>query len=129
MKQCPVVHFEMPAKDSKRMANFYASVFGWHTQDMGKEMGDYVLAGTVASDQNGRPTQAGGINGGLYPKTDDSDITSVVISVDDIDEYCEKVKKAGCKLLNEKVKIPGVGWYVSFIDTEGNKVSMLQAEM
>ncbi len=32
MKMNPVVHFEMPAEDRKRMADFYAKVFGWKTQ-------------------------------------------------------------------------------------------------
>ena len=26
-----VVHFEMPAEDQKRMADFYTKVFGWKT--------------------------------------------------------------------------------------------------
>jgi predicted enzyme related to lactoylglutathione lyase len=29
-------------------------------------------------------------------------------------------------VLGEPMEIPGVGHYVSFIDTEGNRVSMLQ---
>ena len=29
MKMNPVVHFEMPAENRKRMGSFYASVFGW----------------------------------------------------------------------------------------------------
>lgn len=28
-KMNPVVHFEMPAKDKKRVADFYSKVFGW----------------------------------------------------------------------------------------------------
>jgi uncharacterized protein len=28
----PVVHFEMPYDDRQRMAQFYASAFGWQTQ-------------------------------------------------------------------------------------------------
>ncbi len=32
-KMNPVVHFEMPAKDRKRMAGFYSEVFGWKAQD------------------------------------------------------------------------------------------------
>ena len=36
------------------------------------------------------------------------------------------VKDAGGTILGEPWEIPGTGWYVSFIDTEGNKVSMLQ---
>ena len=30
MKMNPVVHFEMPADDSRRMADFYTKVFGWY---------------------------------------------------------------------------------------------------
>ena len=43
----PVVHFEMPAQDRKRMAQFYTRAFGWQTQMMGPEMGDYVVVTTV----------------------------------------------------------------------------------
>jgi predicted enzyme related to lactoylglutathione lyase len=28
-KMNPVVHFEMPAKDNKRVADFYTKAFGW----------------------------------------------------------------------------------------------------
>ena len=53
-KMCPVVHFEMPAENQNRMADFYASVFGWKTEMLGPEMGDYVLATTIEKDSNGR---------------------------------------------------------------------------
>jgi hypothetical protein len=50
MKMNPVVHFEMPAEDKKRMAGFYTKVFGWQTQMLGPEMGDYVLATTTETE-------------------------------------------------------------------------------
>jgi len=37
-----------------------------------------------------------------------------------------KVTAAGGKVLGEPMDIPGVGRYVAFFDTEGNRVSMLQ---
>ena len=37
-----------------------------------------------------------------------------------------KVAEAGGKVLGEPMQIPGVGQYVAFVDTEGNRVSMLQ---
>jgi uncharacterized protein len=37
-----------------------------------------------------------------------------------------QVTEAGGKVLGEPMEIPGVGQYVSFFDTEGNRVSMLQ---
>ncbi len=66
----PVVHFEMPAEDRKRMADFYTKVFGWKTQQLGEDMGNYVLAITIDSDEKG-PKKPGAINGGFFQKTDD----------------------------------------------------------
>jgi predicted enzyme related to lactoylglutathione lyase len=124
----PVVHFEMPAEDKKRMADFYTHVFGWKTQMLGSEMGDYVLATTTEPDETGRPKNRGAINGGFFPKSDDKpgQYPSVVIAVEDIQEHMKEVEKAGGKVLGEPWDIPGVGLYVSFFDTEGNRVSMLQ---
>ena len=38
----------------------------------------------------------------------------------------QQVAQAGGEVLGEPVQIPGIGDYVSFMDTEGNRVSMLQ---
>lgn len=123
----PVVHFEMPAEDRNRMAAFYTEAFGWQTQMLGPDMGDYVLVTTTESDENG-PERPGAINGGFYPKRPDwpAQHPSVVIAVEDIEASMEKVAKAGGEVLGEPMEIPGVGRYVSFFDTEGNRVSMLQ---
>lgn len=43
----PVVHFEMPAKDKSRMRTFYETAFGWQTEQLGKEMGEYVVVTTI----------------------------------------------------------------------------------
>src|SRR5579884_2602043 len=124
----PVVHFEMPAEDRKRMANFYSKVFGWKTELMGPEMGEYVLVSTTETGKDGRPTTPGAINGGFYPKRADwpAQFPSVVIAVDDIKKSMKKVAQSGGQILGEPMEIPGVGQYVSFFDTEGNRVSLLQ---
>jgi predicted enzyme related to lactoylglutathione lyase len=124
----PVVHFEMPAEDRKRMADFYTKVFGWRTQQLGEDMGNYVLATTTDSDANGMPKNPGAINGGFFQKTDDkpAQYPSVVIAVEDIKEHLIKVEESGGKVLGEPMDIPGVGLYVSFFDTEGNRVGMIQ---
>jgi predicted enzyme related to lactoylglutathione lyase len=125
----PVVHFEMPYEDQKRAADFYAAAFGWQMQQMGEDMGKYIVATTTESDaKTGRPTQPGSINGGFFPKNSPNavPIPSVVIAVEDMKAAMKKVTDAGGKLLGEPVDIPGVGMYVSFEDTEGNRVSLLQ---
>ena len=122
-----VVHFEIPAEDRKRIANFYTKVFGWKTQQLGEDMGNYVLVTTTDSDENG-PKKPGAINGGFFQKTDDkpAQYPSVVIAVEDIKEHMMNVEKSGGKVLGEPMDIPGVGLYVSFFDTEGNRVGMIQ---
>jgi len=123
-----VVHFEMPAEDRNRVASFYTKAFGWRTQMLGEDMGNYVIATTTELDENGLPKRPGAINGGFFQKTKDmpAQYPSVVIAVDDIKESMKKVMDAGGKVLGEPMEIPGVGLYVSFFDTEGNRVSMLQ---
>jgi len=123
----PVVHFEMPYDDQVRMARFYRQAFGWQTQALGDEMGNYVLATTTETAESG-PERPGAINGGFFPKKPDwpAQHPSVVIAVDDVAASIKKVLQAGGTVLGEPMEIPGVGQYVSFVDTEGNRVSMLQ---
>ena len=128
MKMNPVVHFEMPYEDKNRMADFYAKSFGWKSEMMGPEMGEYVVTMTSEGDENGRPKSIGMINGGFYKKPADEmgKCPSVVISVDNIEESMKKVQEAGGKILSKPDNIPGVGLYASFMDTEGNRLSILQ---
>jgi predicted enzyme related to lactoylglutathione lyase len=137
----PVVHFEMGYKDRARMVTFYETVFGWKTRQMGDDMGNYVVAQTAETDENGMVQTKGAINGGFYQQTDDpiSQAPSVVVSVQDIQAAMKAVADAGGKILgtmNEKGEhtlepqmIPGVGLWISAMDTEGNRFSILQTKM
>ena len=122
-----VVHFEMPYENRQRMSKFYQTAFGWQTQELGPEMGDYVVVTTAESTENG-PIKPGAINGGFYQKKPDwpMQYPSVVIAVDDVVRSSEKIAAAGGTVLGEPMEIPGVGQYVSFTDSEGNRVSLLQ---
>lgn len=138
-KMNPVVHFEMGYKDRERMVKFYETVFDWKTQSMGPDMGNYVVAQTAETDENRMVQTKGAINGGFYQKTDDplSQAPSVVVSVEDIQAAIKAVEAAGGKILGgmdqkgehtlEPQMIPGVGLWISVMDTEGNRFSILQA--
>lgn len=127
-KPNPVVHFEMPAKDKKRVADFYSKVFGWNVQQLGPDMGNYVLAETAETGENRMPKKAGAINGGFFEYKDDDFNRGphLVISVDNLDESIKAVEDAGGKIEGEKMDIPNVGAYISFRDSEDNIVGMLQ---
>ena len=87
MSKNPVVHFEMPYKDAKRVSEFYSKAFGWGMNDAGKDMGGYVLAMTSETDEKGMNKTPGTINGGFY-NINDSEYKnpSVVISVENIEK-------------------------------------------
>lgn len=125
-KMDSVVHFEMPYEDKERLIKFYSQAFGWQMTKMGEEMGGYVTAATTETDANRMIRKPGAINGGFYPKDDNAPCPSVVVAVDDIREGMKRVVAAGGKVLADPVEIPGIGLYVSFLDSEGNRLSLLQ---
>ena len=134
----PVVHFEMGYKDKQRMVDFYSKVFGWQAKMMGPEMGNYVVVQTSETDEKGMVKKPGAINGGFYQKTENplSHAPSVVVAVGDIHAAMKEVEAAGGKILGamdqsgkqsmEPQNIPGVGLRISIMDTEGNRLSILQ---
>jgi len=128
MSKNPVVHFEMPYVNGKRVSEFYSKAFGWGMTDAGADMGHYVLAVTSPIDKKQMHLKKGAINGGFYKKAKNTNpYPSFVISVEDLKKGMAAVKKAGGKIIGKPQDIPGVGMWVVFKDSEGNKVSMLQA--
>ena len=125
MKMNPVVHFEMPYKNPKRVAKFYEKAFGWKMQYLPK-MGNYVLAHTSPMTKNNMHKEKGAINGGFYPKDDSYGGTHFVLAVQDLDKHIGIVKKSGGRIKGKPQDIPGIGKFVMFKDTEGNTVGMLQ---
>lgn len=132
MKMNPVIHFELSYEDKNRMTDFYKNAFSWQANMLGPEMGDYVVVMTTETDEKTQlPKTPGAINGGFFKRTKPGQYPSVVISVADIRAAMKQVTAAGGTIVGgqkpgEPDDIPGVGLYVSFIDTEGNKVGMLQ---
>ena len=124
----PVVHFEMPYENHERLSAFYSRAFGWQLNPLGQEYGNYVIAMTAESDECG--TKAPNtINGGFYDRKmcpDTQAVTQVVISVPNIEEAMQRVRDAGGRVVMDPMEIPNVGTYTVFLDSEGNRVAMLQ---
>lgn len=128
MGKNPVVHFEMPAKDRQRVSDFYTKAFGWEIQQTGPEMGNYLVAHTTETDENNMVKTPGTINGGFFGFKEEPgfDAPHVIISVENLEASIEDVKSSGGSIAGIIMEIPTVGRYVSFKDTEGNIVGMLQ---
>lgn len=117
-----VAYFELPADDVARASAFYNAVFGWHTPPMGN---GGVFALTTAADERGTPTEAGGINGDISPRSKGLDRPLIMILVDRVDVQLKAVGDAGGSVIHPPQKEADFGlvWAV-FSDTEGNHVGM-----
>ncbi len=124
-----VVHFEIPAQDLNRAKKFYSENFGWKLIQYGPEMGNYVLAQTGPTDENGMPQDKAFINGGLMNRDPSATSPVLVIAVEDADAAVAKVTKSGGKLVGEILDIPNVGRYARVQDTEGNVIGVIKPTM
>ena len=117
-----VVHFELPFDDAERANRFYAEVFGWESHKWEGPQ-EYYL-------QQTGPEEEPGIHGALAPRqsSENGHGTHIVIGVDDLDAYVERVIAAGCDIVTPRTAIPGVGWFADFRDTEDNVMGMFQRD-
>ena len=124
-----VVHFEIPAENLERAKKFYSENFGWKLNQLGPDMGNYVLVHTGPTDEEGMPQDRAFINGGLMPRDPSASSPVLVIAVADADQAVEKVKKSGGRLVGEILDIPNVGRYARVQDTEGNVIGVIKPTM
>jgi predicted enzyme related to lactoylglutathione lyase len=120
-----VVHFEIPFENKQRAMNFYTQCFGWQLQDM-PEM-NYVMANTVATGADFRPSEPGAINGGLFQRPKEAPGPVIYVGVGSVDEAIKKVQAAGGTVVTPKTPIPGMGAYARISDTEGNIVGLFES--
>ncbi len=86
---------------------------------------DYWLIGTVPVDDQRTPVRPG-VNGGMYKKTKRELKSINYFSVESADEYIEKIKKLGGKIITPKQEVPHVGWVAVAEDPEGNQFGIMQ---
>lgn len=118
-----VAWFELPADDVGRASTFYREVFGWTIPEMG---GGGVFALTIAADEQGNPTEPGGINGDIQPRSEGLSRPTIMIMVEDVKAHLKAVEDAGGKVVygpEDAREFGGPIWSV-FSDTEGNQVGV-----
>jgi uncharacterized protein len=119
-----VVHFEIPADDVERAQAFYREAFGWRIDSMPDF--NYSMVGTTATDEAGRPTEPGAINGGMLPRQDPITSPVVTIDVDDIDAALARIEKLGGKTVLARQAVGEMGFSAYFTDSEGNLLGLWQ---
>ncbi len=119
-----VVHFEVPFDDGPRAANFYREAFGWQLNSMPQMQ--YTMVTTTDTDEQGRPAEAGGINGGMLAKLGPITAPVITIGVEDLDDAIARVEKLGGKVAIGRQGVGDMGFSAYFHDTEGNLIGLWQ---
>jgi uncharacterized protein len=124
----PIVHFELPYLDKARAQSFYESIFGWKMQDWTMPDGTvHVGIHTAPIDEATRmPLKPGAINGMLVKRDPRIGHPVVTAHVASIDERVKQIEAAGGSVVQPKVEVPGMGWYIYVKDPEGNVIGMWQ---
>jgi predicted enzyme related to lactoylglutathione lyase len=108
-------HFEIPVDDPDRAETFYSTVFGWAFDRYPGAPQYYGMATTGDSNP--------GINGALFQRGENAE-TSLTMSVDSIEDTVKAVVDAGGSIIQDKAPIPGMGWFATCRDTEGNQFGL-----
>jgi len=111
-----LVHFEIPTKDPSRAKRFYGTLLGWSFKESGMPGIDYWLT------EGTQPP-------GAIMKVEDGQTGHpfVYFGIEEIDAAVRQVRELG-GTADEKGPIPGIGWWASCKDTEGNKFSLFQSD-
>jgi uncharacterized protein len=119
-----VVHFEVPFDDADRARDFYREVFDWQIQEM-PEM-QYSMVSTGPMSDEGMPSEAGYIGGGMMQRQQPVTTPVITLQVDDIDATLVAVEKHGGKAVGDKLTVGDMGFAAYFNDSEGNLMGLWQ---
>lgn len=122
-----VCHFEIPYSDKARIQEFYSKVFGWQIVPAPGDM-PYSFMITTNIDQEFKPTEPGGINGGMYERDDQggSKTPVVVIEVESCEQRIKDVEAAGGSIVVGPMPIADMGIYAQVKDSEENIIGLWQ---
>ncbi|TCO58549.1 VOC family protein [Actinocrispum wychmicini] len=114
-----VVHFEIPFEDGDRAREFYREAFGWNLMVMPEV--SYTMAATGPMNEQGRTTEPGYINGGMFDRSlGDAAGPVVTIEVDNVDDALATIEKLGGTTVAGRTAVGDMGFSGYYKDTEGN---------
>ncbi len=106
-------HFEIPADDTAKGREFRGSLFGWQFQAF---PGPFEHHMTQISDQT---------SGAITNMEPGKRGTRAYFDVDDVNAGAARVKELGGEA-DEPRPVPGMGWFATYRDTQGNEFGLWQ---
>ena len=117
-------YFDFTVNDVEAAKAFFEGLFGWRFEEFPMPYKYYRI-------QAGAPDEPG-IDGGIgaVADTEVSDgrpLTQVTIPVPDLDAFLARVRQSGGTIVEDKMPIPGIGWYATCAEPGGLKFGMIQS--
>lgn len=113
-----IVHFDVPAEDIERGKKFYSALLGWKFDSVPAM--EYNLISTTGLD--GKPGVGGGMGKRMLPEQRMMNYFGVA----SVDAAMKQVTALGGKLISPKMAVPGTGYLVNCMDTEGNAFGLFE---
>ncbi len=110
----PIVHWEIAAKDAKKMREFYAALFDWPIDTTNPE---YAMV----------QPQGDGIGGGIMQSPPEAPpYVTIYVSVEDLAATLAKAESLGANTIVSPTPIPGMGAFAMFADPEGHMIGIFK---
>jgi len=118
-------YFDLTVPNVARAKTFFETVLGWHFQKFDMPYEYYRI-------EAGPPDEPG-IDGGIgavqdAPLSAGRPMTQVTIPVTSLSETLSRVLAAGGSIVEQRVAIPGVGWYATCAEPGGLKFGLIEAD-
>ena len=112
----PVVFFEIRGRDSKRLQEFYASLFGWKI-DSNNPMNYGMVEPGIGGPEEG-------VGGGIMQA--EAPLVTIYVQVVDLNETLAKAGEMGGKTVMEPMDYPDGPTIAMFDDPEGNTIGLVK---
>lgn len=107
------IHFDLPADDTERVMRFYKNTFEWKFEKWDGPMEYWMIT-------TGDESKEMGINGSLTKRAETGMPNMNTVGVPSVDKFSKLIQENDGKILMPKTQIPGVGWFATCQDTEGD---------
>lgn len=114
------IHMDIAADDPERAVEFYAKVFGWQARKLEGAEPYWLIRATSSEGVDSA------VGAGVAKRREPWRTVTPTIDVPSADEYASRIEAEGGSIIQPKTLIPGIGYLVSFKDTEGNVFAILE---
>ncbi len=118
-------YFDLTAPDVAQARAFFENVLGWRFEKFDMPYQSYRIQAGPASE----PEIDGGIGSAKdTPLSGGKPMTQVTVPVTNLDDVLARVVANGGSIVEQRLLIPGIGWYATCAEPGGLKFGLIEAD-